>query len=186
MKTVTTDKNSARKVESRKIIVRDKKHEFKIPGTNIMVEEGDEMVVSGPTSYQQEGPEDAIAAFVQKAKAEGQTNDEIVADLVASFGMNETEALTACENASMGEAEDHPEPDADNLGGPSDHDADNAGEEGEGGEEVNIDVEAPEGEEIVDDEGGAPFKGAAPPFETKESWAEIHRRRISKPVPQRR
>ena len=182
MNTVTTDKNSARKVESRKIIVRDKKHEFKIPGTNIMVEEGDEMVVSGPTSYQQAGPEDAIAAFVQKAKAEGQTNDEIVADLVASFGMTETEAATACESAGLGEAEDHPEPDADNAGGPSDGDADNAGEEG--GEVV--DGEPEDGEEIVDAEGGAPFKGAAPPFETKESWAEIHRRRIAKPVPQRR
>lgn len=90
------------------------KESFRIPGTRVMVEEGDELVVSGPVTYQQPGDQDAVGAFVAGAFAKGMTSDEVVSELVQSFGLTQTDAELAVEGHSFDE--EHAEPDGDEAG----------------------------------------------------------------------
>lgn len=126
------------------------KEGFKIPGTKIMVEEGDEMIVSGPVQYAQPDEQDAVQAFVTAACAKGEMRDDIVRDLVASFGLTQTDAELAVEKNALGEETEPEEPGETEPEEPSET-------------EPEEPVEDEEPEEIED---AAPaFPGAAPPFE---------------------
>ncbi len=127
MKTTTAKKGT----KSYRIKV---KEGFRIPGTNVMLEDGDELLVSGPVTYQQPDDTDAVKAFVDGAFDKGMTPDEIVIELVQSFGLTQTDAELAVEDHSFAEGEDetHPEPDGDE---------DEEGNEPEGEEEGEEDNE---------------------------------------------
>ena len=69
---------------------------------------------------------------------EGEVEDDTYAEGEEEMEAPEME-VPAEEPAVEGEEEVHAEPDADNAGGPSDHDADNAGEEMNFDEEIDLD-----------------------------------------------
>lgn len=110
--------------------------------------------------------DDPTGASVTEEEDEDELDlESIIRELEDELGANEEEAA---EEAPAVEEEDetHAEPDADNAGGPSDHDADNANE----GEEDEIDLE-----EILREMGygeDEDVKEEGEEEETNETWKE--------------